>query len=82
MLRLLEGKGYLHHKEEEGRYIYEPRLSHEQANRPVLMHLVSTFFKGSTEAAMAALLDESKDNLNDAELGRLAAMIDRARRRR
>ncbi|MEP6620191.1 MAG: BlaI/MecI/CopY family transcriptional regulator [bacterium] len=82
MLRLLEDKGYLHHTEEEGRYIYEPRLSHEQANRPVLKHLVSTFFKGSIEAAMAALLDESKDELSDAELGRLAAMIDRARKER
>jgi BlaI family transcriptional regulator, penicillinase repressor len=82
MLRLLEDKGYLRHTEEGGRYVYEPRLPHEQANRPVLMHLVSTFFRGSTEAAMAALLEESKDELSDAQLTRLAQMIDRARNKR
>ena len=79
MLRLLEDKGYLCHSEEEGRYVYEPRLPHEQANRPVLRHLVSTFFRGSTGAAMAALLEESKDDLSDAELAKLAQMIDQAR---
>jgi BlaI family transcriptional regulator, penicillinase repressor len=82
MLRLLEDKGYLYHSEENGRYVYEPRLSREQANKPALMHLVSTFFRGSTEAAMAALLEESKDDLSDAELDRLAKMIDQARHKR
>lgn len=81
MLRLLEDKEYLRHHDEGGRYIYEPRLPHEQANRPVLRHLVSTFFRGSTEAAMAALLEESKNELSDAELARLAAMIDQARKK-
>lgn len=81
MLRLLEDKGYLTHVEERKRYVYAPRLPHEQANKPVLQHVVSTFFKGSTEAAMAALLEASADDITDEELDRLARLIDNARKK-
>jgi predicted transcriptional regulator len=80
MLRILEDKGYLTHVEDGARYVYAPRLPHEQANKPVLRHIVDTFFRGSTEAAMAALL-EASDGITDEELDRLTRLIDGARKK-
>jgi hypothetical protein len=42
--------------------------------------VLQTFFNGSAEQALSALLDESDTRLSDHELDRLAKVIDRARR--
>jgi hypothetical protein len=59
------------------RYVYFPTVPREEARRSALRHLVTTFFDGSTEGAMAALL-EIDDQLDDAERARLKDLIDRA----
>ena len=41
--------------------------------------MLKTFFDGSAEQAISALLDESSSKLSDAELDRLARLIDQAR---
>ena len=79
MLRILEDKGYLKHEVDGPRYIYKPVLSRDKASRSALTHLVQTFFDGSTEAAVAALLDSSASRLSNAELDRLAKLIAQAR---
>jgi len=79
MLRLLEEKGYLKHEQDGMRYIYLPTLSREKARRSALSQLVQTFFDGSTEEAVAAMLDMSKNKLSDEELDRLSQLIDEAR---
>ena len=80
MLRLLEEKGYARHEQEGTRYIYSPTVSRERARRSALRRVVQTFFGGSTEQAVAALLDMSHSGLDDAELDRLARLIEQARR--
>jgi BlaI family penicillinase repressor len=80
MLRVLEEKGHLRHEQRGPRYVFLPTVPREQARRSALQQLVQTFFDGSTEQAVAALLDQSDRALSDAELARLARLINQARK--
>lgn len=80
LLRVLEQKGHLSHRQEGPRYIYSPTLPRERARRSALKHLLQTFFDDSTEDAVAALLDISEDNLTAEDYGRLLELIRRARK--
>ncbi len=80
MLRVLEGKEHVRHEEKELRYVYFPVVSREKAMRSAIAHLLTTFFEGSAEQAVATLLDVSAQSLSDAELQRMAEMIEKARR--
>lgn len=79
LLRLLEEKGHVRHRLEGKRYLYAPRVSAATARRSALRHLMQTFFDGSVEQAVASLLDAEAAKLSDAELDRLAELIERAR---
>ena len=79
MLRILEEKGHLTHSQDGPRYVYAPTVAPEQASRSALRHVLRTFFDGSAAQAMAALLDETSDELSEGELDRLAALIDEAK---
>jgi predicted transcriptional regulator len=79
MLRTLEEKGHVTHEEDGRAYVYRPTVARDQARRSALRHLLSTFFAGSTEQAVAALLDLSGPKLSDDELDRLARLVDQAR---
>ena len=80
MLRILEEKGHLTHSKDGPRYVYEPTVAPEKARRSALRHLVRTFFDDSAGQAVAALLDVAGDDLSDAELNRLATLIEQARK--
>lgn len=79
MLRVLEGKGHVRHQEEGLKYVYTPVVARDKAKRSVVKHLLDTFFNGSAEQAMAALLDVSASKLTDEELKRMSGMIEKAR---
>lgn len=76
-LRVLEEKGHVRHEEQGLRYVYIPCVSRELARRSALRHLVETFFEGSTEKAVAALLGGEVSRISSDELDRLAALIAR-----
>lgn len=78
-LRVLEEKGHVRHEEESLHYVYVPTLPRETARRSALRHMVSTFFDGSVEQAMAALLDLSAARLSKSDLDRIAALIEEAK---
>ena len=80
MLRILEEKGHVEHEEDGPRYVYLPTLPREEARASLLKHVVTTFFNGSTEQAVAALLESSDTRLTAAEIKRLSRMIQQARR--
>ena len=80
MLRLLEEKGIVLHDREGARYIYRPAVSREKARRSALTRLVRTFFGGSTEQTVAALLESPTAKLDDEQLDRLARLIEEARK--
>ena len=79
MLRILEEKGHVRHEQDGPRYVYAPTVPRENAKRSALRHMVHTFFEGSAEQAISALLDEPSSKLSDAELDRLARLISQAR---
>lgn len=78
LLRLLEEKGHVHHEQDGPRYVYLPTVNRERARQSALTHVVRTFFDGSATDAVAALLDN--DAIDHAELDRLSALIDQARK--
>ena len=80
MLRILEEKGHVRHEQDGPRYVYLPTVARDNAKRSAMRHMLRTFFDGSTEQAISALLDDASTNLSEAELDRLARMINQARR--
>jgi len=78
-LRILEEKGQVRHEEQGPRYVFKPAVARDRAKRTAVRHLVSTFFDGSPEAAMATLLDESASKLSDSDYERLKTLIDEAK---
>jgi BlaI family transcriptional regulator, penicillinase repressor len=80
MLRILEEKGHVRHEQDGPRYVYLPTVARDNAKRSALRHMLQTFFDGSAEQAISALLDDSSTRLSDRELDRLARMIAQARR--
>jgi predicted transcriptional regulator len=80
MLRILEEKGHVKHQAEGLKYVYVPSVARDKAKRTAVKHLMETFFNGSPENVMAALLDVSSTRLSADELDRMAQMIARARK--
>lgn len=80
LLRVLEDKGHARHHQDGPRYVYSPTVPRDTARRSALEGVVRTFFDGSPGSAVAALLELSSADLDDDELDRLQARIDRARR--
>jgi predicted transcriptional regulator len=79
-LRILEEKGYVRHEKDGPRYVFAPTVPRSRASRSAIRHLVRTFFDGSWERAVAALLDSGSTNLSDEDLDRLAELIEEARK--
>jgi BlaI family penicillinase repressor len=77
-LSVLEKKGHIHHELDGLRYVWKPRIPRENARRTALRHLVKTFFDGSVEQTVAALLDEASVKLEQRDLDRLRQMIGEA----
>ena len=80
LLRILEEKGHIRHEQDGPRYVYLPIVPRDNAQRSAMRHMLQTFFDGSAEQAISALLDDSSAKLSPAELDRLARMIDTARK--
>ena len=79
MLRILEDKGQLKHEQDGPRYVYSTTMPVERAGRSALRDVVTTFFAGSAEEAVATLIDMHERKLSGEELDRLADLINRAR---
>jgi predicted transcriptional regulator len=82
MMRLLESKGYLNHRQDGIRYVYRPTQSLAKTRTSALKHLLNTFFGGSTSDAMAALIDLAPGELTDAEVEQLQKIIRQAKEKR
>ena len=74
-LRVLEEKGHVTHVEEGLRYVYSPAVSRTSARKSALRHLVDTFFDGSAENAVAALLGGEGSKLSEDQLDRIAELV-------
>ena len=81
LLRILENKGHLKHRQEKGKYIYVPLRARGHAAKLALRGLLRTFFDNSTVKAAAALLDASDAHLSREELAEISELIEKAKKR-
>lgn len=79
VLRILTEKELVGHREDGPRYVYFPTLPTDKTREDVLAHVVQTYFSGSTEQAVTALLRLSDASIGNADLDRLRVKIRRAR---
>ena len=79
-LRVLEEKGHVRHEDDGVRFVYMPVVRRQAARKSALRHLVDTFFEGSAEKTVAALLGGEGSKLTDEELDRIADLIDKSRK--
>ncbi|MGD0777128.1 MAG: BlaI/MecI/CopY family transcriptional regulator [Candidatus Solibacter sp.] len=80
MLRVLEEKGHVKHQAEGLKYVYVPVVARDKAKRSAVKHVMETFFNGSAEQIVAALLDVSSTRLTREELDRMSEMIEQAKK--
>jgi BlaI family transcriptional regulator, penicillinase repressor len=78
-LRVLEEKGHVRHEQDGQRYVYSPAVPRGTVRRSALKHLVETFYEGSVEQTVAALLG-GDSGLSERELERIAELIEKARK--
>jgi predicted transcriptional regulator len=78
-LRVLEQKGHVRHEEEGTKYVYLPVVPRRVVRKSALKHMMNTFFDGSAEKVVAALLGPDGGSLTDEELDRIAALVAKAR---
>jgi BlaI family transcriptional regulator, penicillinase repressor len=81
LLRILEEKGHLTHKQDGLTFVYRASRPRGRAGRTALRRVLQTFFDGSLEKAVAAHLGDSASELSREELTRLADLIEHARRK-
>jgi predicted transcriptional regulator len=78
-LRVLEEKGHVRHEEQGRRFVYLPAVARSTARRSALRHVVDTFFDGSVEKVVAALLGGDAAKLSEEELNRIAEIVTKAK---
>ena len=79
-LRVLEEKGHVRHEEQGLRYVYIPVLARRAARKSALKHMVDTFFDGSAEKTVAALLGGEGARVSEDALERIAELVAKARK--
>ena len=79
-LRVLEEKGHVRHVEEGRRFVYMPAVARSAARKVALRHVIETFFEGSVERVVAALVGGEAARLSDDELERIQALVDKAKK--
>ena len=79
-LRVMEEKGHVRHEEQGLRYVYAPTLPRHEVRQSALKHLIDTFFEGSTQKVVAALLGNEGSRVSREELDRIAELIEKARK--
>jgi BlaI family penicillinase repressor len=74
-MKILENKGFLAHRKEGRKYLFLPTVSHQRARQSAVRQLLETYFEGSVEAAVAALLQSDRSRLSEGEYRRLIELI-------
>ena len=81
MLRNLVEKGRLSQRKVGRELFYKPTKARKRAGQSAIRRVVSTFFEGSLQEAVAAHLADSNTDLSDEELKNLAGLIREARKK-
>ena len=79
LMGILEDKGHLKHRKNGRAYVYQPTTPRKQVGRSALRRVISTFFDGSLEQAVAAHLSDPNVRLTPQQRQRLADLIRQAK---
>jgi predicted transcriptional regulator len=79
LIQILEQRGHLRHKQEGKHFVYMPAQPRQNAAKSAMRQVLSTFFGGNLESAVATLLSEAETELSDEQAARLSSLIDQAR---
>src|SRR5215510_3732728 len=79
ILSILVEKGHAVHREEGLRYVYLPATKAKHFREEALRHVIKTFFNGSADQTIAAVLRISDSKLSEREIERLQERIRKAR---
>lgn len=75
LLGILEDKGVVRHAKKGRAYVYSPLVSRARASKSALSHVLQTFFDGSVEQVVAALVSIRGSQLSEDEYERLSHLI-------
>jgi BlaI family transcriptional regulator, penicillinase repressor len=75
LLATMMEKGLISHRKDSRRYVYRPEVPEKKAKRSALKQLLSTFFEGSPEKLVAALLDPKDQQLSNDEIAKIRSLI-------
>ena len=78
LLEIMIDRGLIAREYDGPRFAYFPAVHPDEASRSALAQVVRTFFNGSPESVVAALL-ESSTSISEAEYKRLSGLLKRAR---
>ena len=81
-LRVLKEKGHVRYEEQGLRYVYLPIVPRHEVRQSALRHVVETFFEGSTQKVVAALLGSEGFCVSREQLDRIAELVEKARKNR
>ncbi len=76
LMGILNDKGVLKYRKKGRAYIYSPVVNRKKASNAALKQVINTFFEGSIESVVAALISMKSNNLSSEELERLSILID------
>jgi predicted transcriptional regulator len=78
MLTILERKGHIVHRKQSRQFVYRSTRPRQQVARSALRRLITTFFDGSLDRAVAAFMADPKSKLSPEQIDRLRELIDEA----
>ncbi|MEM0969899.1 MAG: BlaI/MecI/CopY family transcriptional regulator [Verrucomicrobiota bacterium] len=79
LLTILVGKGFLQAEKQGQRYLYSPLESRVEAGKSAIKRVLDTFFRGSVEDTVTALIDSKDGDLTEEEVERLRQIIEEGR---
>ncbi len=80
VLSILEGKGLITHTVEGRKFIYSPAFEHREAAFSAVKQLLRTYFNGSLDKAVSAMLEIHSDDMAEGDFERLSEIIASARK--
>jgi predicted transcriptional regulator len=83
LVRIMEEKGHLTHRQEGREFVYRPTQPRGRAARSAMGRVLDVFYNGSLEKAVAAHLSDpgAARKLTAEELQRLSDLIEQAKRK-
>jgi predicted transcriptional regulator len=80
LLRVMEEKGLITHRQDGPRYVFEPIAPQTNVRKSALREVLAGFFNGSRAALVEALFDPADGKIPAEEVDRLAKLIKEARK--